>query len=80
MKLRVAAGAEPKDVLLDATARAAQAVGAAGRLGVIQPGAEATLLIVEGNPLEDITVTERIWNVLFQGERVRRDSLLEEKK
>ncbi|MBL0158125.1 MAG: ABC transporter permease [Bryobacterales bacterium] len=80
MKLRVAAGAAPKDVLLDATARAAQAIGAAGRLGVIQPGAEATLLIVEGNPLEDITVTERIWNVLFQGERVRRDSLLEEKK
>ncbi|HEY3439151.1 MAG TPA: ABC transporter permease [Paludibaculum sp.] len=80
MKLRVAAGAKPKDVLLDATARAAQAIGASGRLGVIQPGAEATLLIVEGNPLEDITVTERIWNVLFKGERVRRDDLLEEKK
>lgn len=80
MKLRVAAGATPRDVLLDATARAAQAIGASGRLGVIQPGAEATLLIVEGNPLEDITVTGRIWNVLFKGERVRRDDLLEEKK
>ncbi len=80
LKLSVASGASPKDALLNATSRAAQAAGVADRLGTIRPGAEATLLIVEGNPLEDITLTERIWSVMFKGERVRRDALLEDKK
>ena len=80
LKLWVASGVSPKEVLLNATSRAAQAIGVADRLGVIKPGAEATLLIVEGNPLEDITVTERIWKVIFRGEMVRRDELLEGRK
>lgn len=80
MKLWVEAGLPEKEALLNATSRAAAALGLGDRLGVIRPGAEATLLIVEGNPLEDISLTERIWNVICKGERVRRDDLLAEKQ
>jgi ABC-type multidrug transport system permease subunit len=80
LKLAVAAGVSPKDALLNVTSRAAREAGVADRVGTIRPGAEATLLIVEGNPLEDITITERIWNVMVNGERVRRDALLADRK
>ena len=49
-------------------------------LGAIRPGYDATLLLVDGNPLEDISYTERISVVLFQGERVNRAALLELEK
>ena len=38
--------------------------------GSIRVGNDADLLIVDGNPLEDVTVTERISYVVFKGERV----------
>lgn len=78
MKLWVEAGVPAKDVLQAATFTAAKAIGGAGRLGLIQPGYEATLLIVEGNPLEDISATERVWFVMMKGEHVRRDDLFED--
>ncbi|MGC4053805.1 MAG: ABC transporter permease [Paludibaculum sp.] len=77
LKLWVASGISTKDALQAATFTAAKAIGASGRLGLVQPGYEATLLIVEGNPLEDISATERVWFVLFKGEHVRRDDLFE---
>jgi imidazolonepropionase-like amidohydrolase len=77
MQLWVAAGVAPKDVLLAATSRAAEQAGAATRLGRIAPGYDASLLIVEGNPLEDISVTERIWRVILRGEMVNRGELFE---
>jgi ABC-type multidrug transport system permease subunit len=76
LELWVAAGISPKDVLIDATSKAAKRLGIGSRAGLIQPGYEATLLIVEGNPEEDILATARIRSVMFKGERVNRDSLL----
>jgi len=32
---------------------------------------------VDGNPLEDISATERISLVVYKGERIRRSTLLE---
>lgn len=78
MKLWVAAGVPAKEVLKSATFTAAKALGAEGRLGLLQPGYEATLLIVEGNPLEDIAATERIWFVMMKGEHVRREDLFDD--
>jgi imidazolonepropionase-like amidohydrolase len=46
--------------------------------GSIRPGNDADLLIVDGNPLEDITATERISMVVFKGERVERTELLDQ--
>ena len=40
---------------------------------------DADLLMVDGNPLQDITATERISLVVFKGERVRRSELFEKK-
>ena len=76
LQLWVEAGMKPNEVLLAATSKAAAALGIANRTGTIEVGREATMLIVEGNPLEDIAATERIWLVLFKGEHVQREDLL----
>jgi imidazolonepropionase-like amidohydrolase len=44
------------EILASATTIGAKLVGMEGRLGVIAEGAIADLLVVDGNPLEDITV------------------------
>lgn len=44
------------EVLVQATSGNAEIIGAAGELGTIRPQAKADVLIVDGNPLEDIAV------------------------
>ena len=51
------------ETLRSATTVAADILQPAGKLGVIRPGAIADLLVVKGNPLEDIGV------LIGQGER-----------
>ncbi len=51
----------------------------AGGIGLIAAGREASLLLVDGNPLEDIGATERISQVIFKGERIRRSKLFDQK-
>lgn len=76
LQLWVAAGLPAEVALQAATFGNAQLLGAEDRLGLIRPGYEASLLLVDGNPLEDITSTERISSVFFKGERVNRTDLL----
>ncbi|CAH2600494.1 Amidohydrolase family protein [Rhodovastum atsumiense] len=45
-----------RTVLAAATTIAAKLIGMEGRLGVMAPGAIADLLVVDGNPLADVTV------------------------
>jgi imidazolonepropionase-like amidohydrolase len=78
LQLWVKAGIPPAEALKAATSGAARLLGAGNRIGLIQPGYDATLVVVEGNPLEDISVTERIWAVLFKGERVARGDLFDD--
>jgi len=47
---------EPIDILRSATSVNARLLDMEGKLGVIAPGAYADLLVVEGNPLEDISL------------------------
>jgi imidazolonepropionase-like amidohydrolase/ABC-type multidrug transport system permease subunit len=61
------------------TYNAARTLGADSRFGLIEAGREANLLLVDGDPLADISVTERISLVVFRGERVRRNALLDQK-
>lgn len=49
----------PLDVLRSATVVNADLLGRAGELGVIAPGACADLLVVDGNPLDDLAVLTR---------------------
>ncbi|MGN6651068.1 amidohydrolase family protein [Trinickia sp.] len=64
------------EVICQATAVGAEIVGMQGRLGVVSPGALADLLIVDGDPLKDISVLtgqgERIAGIMKGGEWVRR--------
>lgn len=76
LQLWVSAGVPPAAALQGATSNAARLLGAGHRLGAVKPGLEANLLLVDGNPLGDISATERISAVFFKGERVNRGELL----
>jgi len=43
----------------------------------VQPGYEASLLVVDGDPTRDISATERISSVVYKGERIRRVELFD---
>lgn len=80
LALLVEAGLSPSEALQAATRRAAAALGAGDRIGQLKPGMEADLLLVDGNPLRDISSTERISLVIFRGERVARGELFEQEE
>ena len=62
-----------------ATYNAARLLRADNRIGSIEPGREANLLLVDGDPLSEIAATERISLVVYKGERIRRGSLFDQK-
>ena len=79
IELWVAAGI-PADVALQAaTLNAAKLLRADNRIGTIEKGKEASLLIVDGNPLQDVHALSSISSVFFKGERVIRSELFEQK-
>jgi len=55
------------EALLAATRNPAEMIGRANELGVIKPGSYADLVVVEGNPLQDITATRNIRIVFKEG-------------
>jgi ABC-type multidrug transport system permease subunit len=75
LQLWVEAGVPAAEALRVATLMNARYLGAKAS---VEPGAPASLLIVNGNPLTEIAATEAIANVLFLGERVSRGDLFEE--
>jgi len=54
-----AAAMSPAAILQGATSVAALMMGKAGQLGVIAPGAMADLIVVDGNPLDDLTLLQQ---------------------
>jgi imidazolonepropionase-like amidohydrolase len=79
LALWVQAGIPAAVALQAATYNAAKALGAADRIGAIAAGLDANLLLVNGDPLSDIAATEGIALVIFKGERIRRNSLFDQK-
>jgi ABC-type multidrug transport system permease subunit len=79
MQLLVKAGLTPMEALRAATSAAAECLGASEKAGRISAGGDASFVLVEGNPLEDISATERIVQVFFHGEAVNRGNLVEKK-
>ena len=63
----VNAGISPINALRIATIEAAEAVGAEEDLGSVTTGKLADLVILDANPLEDITNSKRIWRVVKGG-------------
>ena len=78
--LWVEAGVPIPVALQAATLNAAKALHADSRFGSIEKGKEATLLMVDGNPLVDIKALEAISWVLLKGEHVSRSELFDEEK
>ena len=63
----VAAGLSPFEALRAATANPAVVLRAPGEFGIVVPGARADLLLLDGNPLEDVGNTERLAGVMVRG-------------
>jgi imidazolonepropionase-like amidohydrolase/ABC-type multidrug transport system permease subunit len=77
IELWVAAGI-PIDVTLQAaTLNAAKLLEGESRFGTVEKGKEASLLIVDGNPLQDVRALSSISAVFMKGERVNRTELFE---
>jgi len=72
LKLMGAAGVPPAQVLLAATARPARLMFAEPDFGTIEAGKRADLLLVNGNPLEDLDLAGRIALVMQSGHVVER--------
>jgi len=67
---------QPIEILRSATSINASLLQMEGRLGTIAPGAFADILVVEGNPLDDVTLLEKHDNIrciLRDGKIVRSD-------
>jgi imidazolonepropionase-like amidohydrolase len=56
LALMVEVGMSPMDAILAGTRNAATALGASDRLGTLEAGKAADLLVVDGDPLQDIRV------------------------
>jgi imidazolonepropionase-like amidohydrolase len=67
----IAAGLTPMQAIAAATHGSALACGLAGRLGAVQPGLAADLLVVLGDPLTDLGALEQVALVVHGGAIVR---------
>ncbi|MBI3976930.1 MAG: amidohydrolase family protein [Chloroflexi bacterium] len=68
----------PVEIIRSATTVAARLLGLAGKVGVVAPGAYADLLVVDGNPLEDIGVLadpDKHLRLVMKAGRTFRESL-----
>jgi imidazolonepropionase-like amidohydrolase len=69
----VATGMSPAEVVVAATRNAAEFLQLADA-GTVAPGKSADFIVLEGNPLDDITNTRRIRDVYLRGQRVDRSA------
>jgi len=64
-------GGTPTTLLKAVTSNAAQALGLAGEIGVLRPGAVADLAVVRGNALQDVACAAEILLVMQAGRVVK---------
>ena len=70
----VNAGMTPMQVIVAATSRAAEYLKL-DKMGVLAPGKEADFLVLDANPLDNITNTQRISRIYIKGAEVDRAAL-----
>jgi imidazolonepropionase-like amidohydrolase len=69
------AGAKPMDILIAATRNGAEAYGLGDKLGTVEVGKLADLLVLDADPLSDIGNFRRINMVIKEGQIIDRDAL-----
>jgi imidazolonepropionase-like amidohydrolase len=69
----VATGMTPAQVIVAATGHAAELMRL-GDAGTVAPGKAASFIVLEANPLDDITNTRRIRDVYLRGQRIDRST------
>jgi imidazolonepropionase-like amidohydrolase len=75
LTLYVSAGLSPMEAIVCATQNNAEALGIADRIGTLIPGKQADLLVVNGDPLADITILqkpEKILHIFKEGKPIPR--------
>lgn len=72
-QIRVEAGQGEMDAITSATSVSAMIMGWDADVGSLEPGKYADIIAVPGNPLDDITVLERVMWVMKGGEVYRHD-------
>jgi imidazolonepropionase-like amidohydrolase len=78
LELWVKAGIPPTAALEAATYNAARALHADDRFGLIKKGYEATFILLDGDPLADISNLEHINAVYFRGGHINRSALFDQ--
>lgn len=73
MEFMADAGMSPRDVMVSATSAAAGWLGAGEKVGALAPGAFADLLVLDGDPLADISALRGLHAVVKGGRAVRDD-------
>ncbi len=66
----VLGGMTPADALASATSVAAEVCGLGHRKGSVQPGHDADLLVIDGDPLTDIATLTRVDTVILNGQPI----------
>jgi imidazolonepropionase-like amidohydrolase len=64
-------GLRPIDALKAATSADADLLGIATKVGTLEPGKLADVIAMPGDPIDDITATERVFFVMKEGEVVK---------
>jgi imidazolonepropionase-like amidohydrolase len=75
LEMLVEAGMTPMQAIVAATSRPAEYMSLRD-LGTLTPGRAASFIVLDANPLDDITNTRRIADVYIDGRRVDRPALL----
>jgi imidazolonepropionase-like amidohydrolase len=74
LSLHVRAGQTPMEAIRSATIVSAEALGVNAATGSVAPGKSADVIAVQGNPLDDISILEKVGFVMKEG-RIYNDSL-----
>jgi imidazolonepropionase-like amidohydrolase len=71
----VQSGLSPYEALQAATINAAEFVGHAGEFGTVEEGKSADLILLRGNPLKDISNTQKLAGVMVRGKWIPEQEL-----
>ncbi len=75
MELMGEAGMSNMDILRAATSTAAKALGTEGEIGTIVEGKRANMVLLEGDPLQEIDNVYRTYGVFIRGRWMTREEI-----